>query len=306
MPDPTPTATPFALARHCLEDLPRGQRRLARALLEQPQAFAFGSIQELASRFDADLTTILRFAQALGYTGHRALQAAVRRAYLDQAGQPPPARRPAAAGAVERAESVRARHLANLAQAHRRLRVADLERAAGLLAEARTVLVAADGAAETLAGLFAGLLRRVAVRAERLPAERLDRAVRLAGVGGGDAVVGIGLRLPFRDVADALAAARRQGAATLAIAGASDGPLARQAALTLDAPALGAGLPCSVVATVAVMELVATEIAGRRPERVEEIDRLLHSRCAAEDLLSAPAGEGTPPVTNGRPPASRR
>jgi DNA-binding MurR/RpiR family transcriptional regulator len=295
--------TPFALASECLDDLPRKQRELARALLEQPHAFAFGSLRELGRRFDADATTILRFAQALGYSGYQALQASVRRAYLDRAGLPALPERVAAASTVERVEAVRMRHLANLAEANQRLGPADLERAAALLVGAGAVLVAGDGVSATLASLFATMLRRAALPAERLPPEGLDRTLRLAHAGPGDAVVGIGLWLPFRGVAETLAAARRQGAATVAIAGSPGVPLAREADVALIAPALGAGLSFSMVATVAVMELLVAEIAGRRPDRVAEIEQLLHDRSVAEGLLAAPEGDAL--LSDARPAGGR-
>src|SRR5207248_10344307 len=122
-----------------------------------------------------------------------------------------------------------------------------------LLVGAGAVLVAGDGVSATLASLFATMLRRAALPAERLPPEGLDRTLRLAHAGPGDAVVGIGLWLPFRGVAETLAAARRQGAAT-----------------------------------VAMMELLVTEIAGCQPDRVAEIEQLLHDRSVADGLLAAP------------------
>src|SRR2546430_1350336 len=133
--------TPFALASECLDDLPRKQRELARALLEQPHAFAFGSLRELGRWLDADATTILRFAQALGYSGYQALQASVRRAYLEQAGLPAMPERVAAASTVERVEAVRTRHLANLAQAPHRLDPPDLGRAPALPGGAAALLL---------------------------------------------------------------------------------------------------------------------------------------------------------------------
>jgi DNA-binding MurR/RpiR family transcriptional regulator len=223
---------PFALARSCLATLPRNQQRLAMALLEQPQTFAFGSIRDLGRRFDVDATTVLRLAQTLGYSGHQALRAAVRDAYA--AAGPDGAQERAA-----RTETVRACHVDGLAQAHRCLGAADLEHAAALLAAARSVLVAGDGVSGILAALLARLLRDAGVAACR-------RRAGLADASTGGALV-------------AIASAR--GATTMTIAASP------AEAVSLVAPAGGAGLPFSAVATIAVIELLVAEVAARLEAR---------------------------------------
>jgi DNA-binding MurR/RpiR family transcriptional regulator len=223
---------PFALARSCLATLPRNQQRLAVGLLEQPQTFAFGSIRDLGRRFDVDATTVLRLAQALGYSGHQALRTAVRDAYLAAGPDGAPER-------AARTETVRACHVDGLAQAHRCLGAADLERAAALLAEARPVLVAGTGVPAILAALLARLLRDAGVAARRRRAGTVD-----AGAGG--AFV-------------AIASAR--GATTVTIAASP------AETVSLVAPAGGAGLPFSTVAAVAVIELLAAAVAARLEAR---------------------------------------
>jgi DNA-binding MurR/RpiR family transcriptional regulator len=230
MPDESPLlrTAPFTLARSCLATLPRKQERLARGLLEEPQAFAFGTVDELGRRFDVDATTVLRLAQALGYSGHQALGAAVRAAYLRDS--PEGARERAA-----RSEAARACHVDNLTEAHRCLDVAHLERPVALLARARRVLVAGDGASAVLAVLFARLLCHAGVP-----------AACGSGAAAGDA-----------DVAISWARA----ATTITITASPAEPVA------LVVPAGGAGLPFSTVAAVAVMELLAAEVAARREAR---------------------------------------
>jgi len=50
-------------------------------------------------------------------------------------------------------------------------------------------------------------------------------------------------------------------------------------------------------------ELLVAEIAGRRPDRVAEIEQLLHDRSVADGLLAAPEGEAL--LSDARPPAGR-
>lgn len=240
------------------EGLPPRQQLLADALLEQPEVFAYGSVQQVARKFGVDSVSILRFAQSLGCSGYRALQARVRSALLLGPARPRRSTPAATAAAVRRLEAARARHLSELRLVHRGLRPADLDRAAALLVEARRVLVtgAGAGAASALAGLLCALLTEAGVSAAEIPAS--GPAV---PAGAGDVVVGIDLGPP--GVERALEAARAGGAATVAIAAAGAARSSRWT-VTLCAAARGPGLPLSPVAAAAVVELLAAEAAGRR------------------------------------------
>jgi DNA-binding MurR/RpiR family transcriptional regulator len=99
-------------------------------------------------------------------------------------------------------------------------------------------------------------------------------------------VVGIGLWLTFQSVVDVLALGRRLGATTIAITGSPTSPLAQGATHLVLAPAQGAALSFSVVATVAAVEAIIAHISGRRPQQTADIEQRLHDLYLEEDLLA--------------------
>lgn len=239
------------------EGLPPRQQLLADALLEQPEVFAYGSVQQVARKFGVDSVSILRFAQSLGCSGYRALQARVRSALLLHPARPRLSTPAGTAATVRRLEAAGARHLTELRLVHRAIRPADLDRAVTLLVEARRVLVTGAGAGAALAGLLAALLAEAGVAAAEVLA---PGAAPPAGPDAGDVVVGIDLGPP--GVGPALDEALAGGAATVAIA-AAGGARSSRWTLALCPAGRAQGLPLSPVAAVAVVELLAAEVAGR-------------------------------------------
>ena len=69
-----------------LESLPRKQSQLARALLNKPEVFAFGTLKTLETLFELSGITVIRLAKSLGYDGYSDLQAAVRQSYFERVG----------------------------------------------------------------------------------------------------------------------------------------------------------------------------------------------------------------------------
>jgi DNA-binding MurR/RpiR family transcriptional regulator len=259
-PGRVPAGSVHPLAGARIEALPAEQRRLARALLEQPEVFAFGSIAEVERKFDVTSTTILRLAQALGHSGYRALQAAERERYVDGRGLRGAPDPPVGAGTVRRLGAIRARHQAGLDRLHGSIRALDLRRAASLLLSGRRRLVVSDGHCP---GLPAALLAEQ-LREARLPAIQLvlDEAA-LDGVRLGDVVVAIEVCEGWA-LAGAVAGAVARGAAAIAITSSEEGPLARAADLRLMAPAQHTDAGPSVLPAASMVELLVAEIAALR------------------------------------------
>ena len=276
---------PFDLVRERLDSLPRKQARLARALLDEPEVIAFGSIREVASRLDVNAATVLRFAQMLGYSGYQTLQAAVRHAYLQYAGlqAPPEQRLMMQAGSV--LGHLRTHQQLDLDRLYERLDEEELHALCNALETARRVLVCGEGAGSTLAALFTRLLRHVGIRAEYLPTGGVDTALGIVGLGHEDVGVGVSLWLPFRSTVDTLRFARQAGARTIAITGSPGSPVARGADHVVIVPGQGLALSFSVMPTVALFETLIAVLASRRPELVAEMQQRLHDHYVEEGLV---------------------
>ena len=270
-----------------LETLPRKQHILARTVLEAPEIVAFGSVRDLASQLGMNNATVIRFAKSLGFSGYQAMQSAVREAYLARAGFRPQ-RDPSRGDGANPVADTLTQQLANFEAARQRLDGTDLDRVVDDLLAAERIIVYATGSAEVAGLALTRLLRHVGLRGELVSASGVDRAIALHDVTDRDVVVAVGLWLTFRDTLQALALARRRNARTVAIVGSATSPLGKAADHTILAPAQGAILTFSVVATVAVVEALIAHVASRRPERRNEIEQTLHDLYLEGDLL-APA-----------------
>lgn len=270
-----------------LETLPRKQHILARTVLEAPEIVAFGSVRDLASQLGMNNATIIRFAKSLGFSGYQAMQTAVREAYLARAGFRTQRDQTRTEGAGLVTETL-GQQLANLELARKQLNVADLDRVVDDLLAAERIVVYAIGSAEVAGLALTRQLRHVGLRGELVSGSGVDRAIALHDLTTRDVVVAIGLWLTFSDTLQALALARQRNARTVAIVGSATSPLSKAADHTILAPAQGAILTFSVVATVAVVEALMAHVASRRPEPRSDIEQTLHDLYLEGDLL-APA-----------------
>ncbi|MGH2548767.1 MAG: MurR/RpiR family transcriptional regulator, partial [Thermomicrobiales bacterium] len=276
----------IAALRARLDKLPRKQYQLAQVLLNTPEMIMFGSVRELASQLDVNNATIIRFAQSLGYSGYQALQSALRQAYLPRAGLQPPRDTSGLDNPESAAEATFAQHQANLQLAQQHLLNADFGAISDLLVHARRIIVAASGSSVVPGMLMVRLLRHVGLRGELVSEGGVEREIALYDAGPEDVVIGIGFWLTYRGVVEALALARRQGAKTIAITGSPTSPLRQVADHLLIAPAQGTAFSFSSVATIAVVEIIVSHIAARRPQRTAEVSQHLHDRYLEEHLLA--------------------
>jgi DNA-binding MurR/RpiR family transcriptional regulator len=283
---PVDSMAEIAALRARLDKLPRKQYQLAQVLLNTPEMIMFGSVRELASQLDVNNATIIRFAQSLGYSGYQALQSALRQAYLPRAGLQPPRDTSGLDNPESAAEATFAQHQANLQLAQQHLLNADFDAISELLMHARRIIVAASGSSVVPGMLMVRLLRHVGLRGELVSEGEVEREIALYDAGPEDVVIGIGFWLTYRGVVEALALARRQGAKTIAITGSPTSPLRQVADHLLIAPAQGTAFSFSSVATIAVVEIIVSHIAARRPQRTAEVSQHLHDRYLEEHLLA--------------------
>jgi DNA-binding MurR/RpiR family transcriptional regulator len=203
---------PFDAVLARLETLPRKQHRIARALLDEPELIAFGSIREVAARLDVNVATVMRFAQVVGYSGYQSLQAAVRQAYLQYAGLQAPVEERLLRHAGGVLGQLHGRQRLELDRLYDALDEPHLEQLCDDLVGARRVIVVGDGAAADVAALFARLLRGAGVVAD---AVGVGPDVELALVGADDETVVVGLT---RGSGEVLRTARASGARTSSLA----------------------------------------------------------------------------------------
>lgn len=270
------------------ERLPHRQQSLAHLIIDHPEIVAFGSAREVAARVHVNAATVVRFAQALGYSGFNALQSAVRRAYLQGAGLLAPRDRSTAEGPAGAVGAMRDVHLGNIARAYENLAAANVDAIADKIINARRLFVSADGSPEIVSALLLRLLRHVGLRGIPYSAAGADSVIDAQDWRDGDVLVVIGLWLTFRAPLDAIRRAKRAGVATIAITGSGGSPLSTAADHAIAVPTEGLSLPFSIVATAAVVEALITHIAAKRSDLVARIEETL-LRGYVESGLLAPS-----------------
>jgi DNA-binding MurR/RpiR family transcriptional regulator len=290
---PTHMPSPFDFERldATLPSLPRKQQDLGRALRESPEVFAFGTLRALEHAYSVSSVTVIRLAKRLGYDGYADLQAAVREAYFDRVGFRWPNEVEAArAQADDLVAATVARHRANLDAAFAGLDGQVLDAVANAVHNAGRVLVFGTGTAALVARLGARLLRHLGVHAEVIESAGIDGAIALHDVQSGDVVIGVGLWLQFTELVSVMTLAKRLGATTVALVGSQAPSVRAHADYVLLAPAQGVAHTFSVVASIAMMELLVARVAVDRRDVAEDIRQRLHDLYVEEELIAPAAG----------------
>ena len=146
------------------------ERRLAGHLVEHLERWGYLSSTELARDLAVHRSTVVRFAQTLGYKGYPELQEAARAAYLREVVAPN--QLVLNAGGDEELGKVQAvfdRELENLQRTYNNLDLSVLEETAASIATARRVLVFGRRFSHPLALHLALILRTMRERVESAP-----------------------------------------------------------------------------------------------------------------------------------------
>jgi DNA-binding MurR/RpiR family transcriptional regulator len=242
-------------------ELTSAERRVADAVLADPQAVAFGTVAQLAAEAGTSGPTVVRFAAKLGYAGFGALQAAARAEITD-------ALRPAATRIRERPPSnvvaqVLAADLENVRETLERVDAATFREAVSLLADRPRVFVLA-GEIDRGAGIALVTqldLLRDGVHALGGTPVRVAR--QLVDVGRRDVVVVVDHRRYERWLLDALALVRAAGAAVIVVTDRALSPLALDARCAFVVSARGVGPFDSHAGTLALVHALGAGVAAR-------------------------------------------
>lgn len=259
------------------ESLTPAERRIAEAVLAAPQLVGFGTVAELAVASGVGTATVVRFATKLGYDGFSDLQQSVQ---TDLTGQLRPA--------VERIRDQRPETVDTLIGHHGAVESDNVRSTMDPLDPAvvgdvverladtdRSVLVLSGVASQGVALQFLGDLRQLRGGCELLGGSPVEIGRALALAGDGATVVAIDLRRYERWVIEALHLAKRRDAWVVALTDSVLSPLASNADRALVVSAAASGPFDSHVGTLALLNLLVTEVArATRADATLRLDRL--------------------------------
>ncbi|HVH00395.1 MAG TPA: MurR/RpiR family transcriptional regulator [Miltoncostaeaceae bacterium] len=257
-----------ALAERLKRDYERfspAQQSLARYLADHLADVPLLSAHEVARASHCSPATVVRFAQALGYSGYPEMQRTVRRA--QRPGLPPrPGDRqlglPLSADGIESALAAERLALDDLSE---RLGAAGLGSMAAAIGARAPLVIAGEGHARTVVTLIEERLARAGRPVAAVTS--LDPAARawLDGIGPGGAVLAIAIGRESRVAQAAVSAGRAAGVPAAALVDSSLSPLARNPLARVVPADARDGQP-TLVAMVAVAQALAAALAPPRRE----------------------------------------
>jgi DNA-binding MurR/RpiR family transcriptional regulator len=251
-------------------DLPRRLQQVSAFALENPDEMAFGTAAGIAERADVQASTLVRFAQAIGYAGFSDLQEVFRSRLRDR--WPDYSERVKALQARDVASGDPAHLLAGFADSAiasvTRLREsvphADLDRAVGLLQGASTIYLLGQRRAFPVSTYLAYALAKLGVRAILIDNVGSMGVEQAANVAPGDVLIAISFApyTPFTVETTREIAAR--GAKVVVITDSPLSPLAGCADVRFEVAENDFGSFRSLSATFCLAITLAVALANKR------------------------------------------
>lgn len=251
-------------------------KRLAEFILSHELDVAFMTATELAKALDVDAATVVRFSQALGYSGYRELSQEIQEVVKKDL-TVAYASFPEAETDAERLRALLENERHNLEMAI--AKITDQSAALlDMLSEAEQVWIVGEAAARCLARLFAAYLRAAGIKAIAMDADPAAAAHVLGDLGAGDLVVGLGITGTGLDTATVLKLAKEKGAQATAVTVSSLSPPAQVVEQVLVCPSnTPTGLPSSASVMTMLMVLWQALMARDNEQMDERISEIQHS-----------------------------
>jgi DNA-binding MurR/RpiR family transcriptional regulator len=229
-----PAVTLTEEIRQRFEEFSRSQKDVGQYIVDHLDEAAFATAEELARRANTSSSTVVRFAQALGFEGFPELQSAAREEYRRGRDSSP--------GGLERMvtpplfpldqtdfESMLAADHANVEQTARELDRDEVEAAIQAIAGARLIVACGTDQMAFFASYLRHLLMLLDLRAEVVASPSQEGLARLGRVDERTVLVGFSAGRPHPLVVRALKLARNRRAATVAISDATLSEIAKLA-----------------------------------------------------------------------------
>jgi DNA-binding MurR/RpiR family transcriptional regulator len=266
--------------REVMGRLPRAERGVAQAILDDPDGVLSLSISELAARSGVGDATVVRMARRCGLSGFQELKILVA---ADRSATEGPERDPSPAGLDEEVGRVMAAQAASLAATRHLLDLADVERTAEHLDNARRVAVYGVGTSALAARYLAYRLIRMGVAAS-FEEDAHYQAMGTVLMGREDVAVAFSQSGSTYSVVGALEACRAAGAFTAAVTRSRSAPLTTAADVILltgadETPLLSGALP-GLASQLFLADILAIATGVRRPDRAREALRQSAERVA--------------------------
>ncbi len=268
-------------------ELTTAERRVAEVILSRPQTVGFGTVADLAAAAGAGAATVVRLAGKLGFDGYTDLQSSVQRDLMQQL-------RPAADRIRDEiGDGAMAKHLATeLGNVQATLDDVDDESLAVLVERLGDldvgVAVVSGDASDGVARQFADELGLLRPGVARLGGNEVAVRRDVSLLAPSTTVVAIDVRRYDRWLLDTVTEARQRGMWIAALTDSYLSPIAANADRTFVLSAGSVGPFDSHVGTLALLNLIVAEVAGRlRSSASGRLDRVEDAWRAAGSLTES-------------------
>ena len=222
------------------DEFSRSQKDVAQYVVDHLDEVAFHTAEELARRASTSSSTVVRFAQALGFEGFPELQEAARDEYRHhhrRFASPPAGLEPTSAPLFSLdqnpyEQAIAADHV-NVEDTARKVSRSEVEAAIEAIASAEKLLIAGTDQMAFFASYLRHLLMLLDVRAEIAASPSQETLSRLGRIDEGTLVIGLSAGRPHPLVVRAMKIARHRKASTLAIVDATLSEVAKLSDRTL-------------------------------------------------------------------------
>lgn len=287
--EPRPAAGSQSVAERvasALIGLSRKHRRIARYLLDNLGSVAFASAQEVGSETGASAATVVRFSQALGYSGFHHLRDDVRAELFRQQALPKvEGRMEGRVGSHGPLADVFASAITNIERTAMLASEVRLMQAATAIRRARHVYIVGSGLAAMLVECLAYYLQTIDIVARHVTGGEEELALALTFAGPEDALIAVSFRRHPRYAMKALEHARAIGATSIGVANSEISPVLREADHSF--LVMTEGLPDrpSPVAAVALLDALVAAVMLVEPEEAAESQRRIDTTFKETGLL---------------------
>ncbi len=230
----TTALTLSAEIRQRFEDFSRSQKDVGQYIVDHLDEAAFHTAEELARRANTSSSTVVRFAQALGFEGFPELQSSAQEEYRR--------RREGSNGTVEELvtqplfpidqtgfEAALAADHVNIEDTAHRIERDEVESAVQLISRAERILLCGTDQMAFFASYLRHLLMLLDLRCEVVASPSQEGLTRLGRIDSATLVIGFSAGRPHPLILRAMKLARHRQAATIAIADATLSEVARLA-----------------------------------------------------------------------------
>ena len=240
---PVPRTATHALTlsaeiRQRFDTFSRSQKDVGQYIVDHLDEAAFHTAEELARRANTSSSTVVRFAQALGFEGFPELQGQAREEYRRRVaagltGTPAASAEPLFSLDQSDFETAVAADHVNVEETARKMSRSDIESAIDAISAARRVLIAGTDQMAFFASYLRHLLMLLDLQADIVASPSQEALSRLGRIDDSMLVIGLSAGRPHPLVVRAMKLARHRKAGTIAITDATLSEVAKLAQIRL-------------------------------------------------------------------------